>query len=91
MAHFLNNDENEPDLGDEFKGFGEQWSQDKDQLSHDYNTEYPAKAYVRQSVYTFYSEEELITSPVFQTQLSMALAHKDKQIAELRAEILKCR
>lgn len=89
MAHFLNNDENEPDLGDEFKSFGRQWSWEKDGFSHNYETKYPSKAYVRQPVYIFYSEEELITSSVFQTQLSMALAHKDEQIVELKNELYR--
>lgn len=40
-------------------------------------------------LYTFYSEEDLVTSAIFQKHLSMALAHKDKNIRELQNEILK--
>lgn len=40
-------------------------------------------------LYTFYSEEELCTSIVFQKHLGMALAHKDKVIRDLENEIMK--
>lgn len=39
-------------------------------------------------MYVFYNVEELVTSEVFQRQLSMALKSKDKQIDELRNENL---
>lgn len=39
--------------------------------------------------YQFNTEEELITSPVFQRCLGQALAHKDREIASLRNELLK--
>lgn len=41
--------------------------------------------------YVFHSLEELVKSEVFQHQLSMALAFKDKQIMELRNELLNQR
>lgn len=39
-------------------------------------------------MFSFASVEELVTSDEFQRQLSMALAHKDRAIDELRAEII---
>lgn len=49
--------------------------------------DYEAAERVR-ALYTFYSEEDLVTSAIFQKHLSMALAHKDKNIRELQNEIL---
>lgn len=40
-------------------------------------------------MFVFYSVEELVTSEEFQRQLSMALKSKQKQIDELRIEILE--
>lgn len=40
-------------------------------------------------LYTFHSEEELVTSNVFQKHLGMSLAHKDKKIMELMNELLR--
>ena len=79
--NFANDDPYALDLGDEFKGFGRQWHQA-------YEPNYSSEPYVRQPLYTFYSEEELCTSAVFQKHLSMSLAHKDKNIRELQNEIL---
>lgn len=39
--------------------------------------------------YTFYLEEELVTSAVFQKHLGMALTHKDKVIRGLENELMK--
>lgn len=39
-------------------------------------------------MYVFYNLEELVSSEVFQHQLSMALKSKQRQIDELRVEIL---
>ena len=40
-------------------------------------------------LYTFNSEEELVTSAIFQKHLGMALAHKDKTIRQLENELMK--
>lgn len=40
-------------------------------------------------MFVFYNIEELVTSDVFQRQLSMALKSKGRQIDELRVEILE--
>ena len=40
-------------------------------------------------MFVFYSVEELVTSEEFQRQLGMALKSKQKQIDELRVEILE--
>lgn len=42
-------------------------------------------------MYEFYSLEDLVTSKVFQEQLSKALAFKDKQILALQQEIINNR
>lgn len=39
-------------------------------------------------MYVFWSEEELARSEVFQRLLNRTLVHKDRQIEELRIEIL---
>lgn len=50
----------------------------------------PARDYSPPSYqYEFYNLEALVTSKVFQEQLSMALAHKQQEIDSLRKELLK--
>lgn len=41
------------------------------------------------ALYTFFSEEALVTSEVFQKHLGMSLAHKDKVIRDLENELMK--
>lgn len=71
------------DLGDYPLGYREP----TDDYSR-YEPDYSSAPYIRQPLYTFYSEEDLVTSAIFQKHLSMALAHKDKNIRELQNEIL---
>lgn len=40
-------------------------------------------------VLEFDSEEEMVSSKIFQKHLRMALSHKDRQIRQLQEEILK--
>jgi len=44
---------------------------------------------IRVPKWEFYTEEELITSSVFQRCLGQALAHKDREIDSLRKELMK--
>lgn len=78
----LFNTENELDLGDEFRGLGGSSSKYSDY-------EWPGAGCWCPSYKHEYSDDEsLISSKVFQHQLSMALSHKDKEIGLLRQEIL---
>lgn len=65
------------DLGDYPLGWTEPNKTDYTFVEH----EYPA--------FTFWKEVDLLTSTIFQRHLQMALAHKDKEIAELREELMK--
>lgn len=58
-----------------------------------YDDGYPTAAYMNRHahqmpMYTFYTLKELVSSDVFQEQLGKALAFKQKQIDDLRNEIL---
>lgn len=39
--------------------------------------------------FVFYSEQELVTSDVFQKQLGLALAYKDRYLKELQEEMMQ--
>lgn len=54
----------------------------------DYPVDYEAAERAK-ALYTFYSEEALVTSDVFQKHLGMSLAHKDKVIRDLENELMK--
>ncbi len=58
------------------------WNKPDPDYACDYDEAERARA-----LYTFYSEEALVTSAVFQKHLGMALAHKDRAIEKLRAEL----
>lgn len=58
---------------------------------HDYVVEGSPHDTPESPKYSFWSLEELVTSSVFQRQLSMALASKERQIDDLRNEILNMR
>ena len=54
--------------------------------SYDYAENTPPQKVYK---YQFQTEEELITSEIFQKCLGQSLAHKERQIASLRNELLK--
>lgn len=71
------NTENEPDLGDERRG-----GPSSDDSSYGYSCSCPSYQYQYQTL------EAVVTSAVFQQQLGMALAHKDREIESLRNGLL---
>lgn len=83
-------DDREPDLGCGFGGHTFDYPPDDRDLGS------PWGEPVRRAdppdppkpMYVFWSEEELARSEVFQRLLNRTLVHKDRQIEELRIEIL---
>lgn len=64
---------------------GEHYSSKEGSFYPDYCSDSEPSSYKFQ----FKTEEELVSSVVFQRQLTKAIAFKDKIIAELQAELLK--
>ncbi|MNK14353.1 hypothetical protein D3C87_324650 [compost metagenome] len=62
--------------------FPEESHWDNQRVEHDHSD------YFTPSKYHFKTEEDLITSPVFQRCLGQALAFKDREIAQLRQELM---
>lgn len=58
-----------------------------DPISYSYS--YSSVDDCERPMFSFYSEEELVTSEIFQKHLTMALKHKDKSIRDLQNELLK--
>lgn len=76
-------DDNEPDLHEGFGGRSNAPYQELDDVDDRY-TSTPAP----RPMFTFYSEEEMVQSEVFQRHLQKTLIAKQRQIDALRQEII---